>query len=69
MKPATHKRFLNYLESWEYFRRPDRKKLDRDTFAALDDELVALLERQKAEIATAAEAARIAVLRKQLFRD
>lgn len=69
MDPATHRRFLNYLESYEYFRRPDTVKLDQAAFAVLDKELMSLLPREKSPDVTREEAARIRELRKALFRD
>jgi len=43
--PATHARFLVYLETWPYFRDPGTSKLSAGEFAALDRELQGLQAR------------------------
>jgi len=40
--PATHARFLVYLETWPYFRDPGTTKLKSAEFVRLDRELQAL---------------------------
>jgi len=62
--PREHARFLEYLERYEYFRRPGVAKLDRDQFAALDREHRALKAR-----GPDADPARETALRALLFRD
>ncbi|MBZ0115554.1 MAG: hypothetical protein K8H88_01070 [Sandaracinaceae bacterium] len=65
MDPKAHKRFLEYLERYEYFRQPGLEKLAREDWIRLDAELVEL---QRDE-AVSGNAARIKALRRVLLRD
>jgi hypothetical protein len=67
--PKTHTRFLNYLESYEYFRRPGLSKLAREQWIALDAELTALLAKDKQKLLGNVEAPRVKELRRILLRD
>jgi hypothetical protein len=66
MDERAHRRFLAYLESHEYFGRPERKKLDREAWSELDAELTGLLT---LGVLTAQDRRRMAELRGLLFRD
>jgi hypothetical protein len=69
MDPATHRRFLEYLELCEAFLRQGMKKFDKHTFVEADAEYQ-VLERQKAKgELDPAGARRIVELRKLLLRD
>ena len=67
MDPATHKRFLDYRESFTYFGRGGAKILGPDEFSLADAEFRALdakgKERDDEEDARHADLARL------LFRD
>jgi hypothetical protein len=67
--PKTHTRFLTYLESYEYFRRPGLAKLAREQWIALDAELRELLAREKPKLLGAPEPPRVKELRRMLLRD
>jgi hypothetical protein len=67
--PKTHARFLTYLESYEYFRRPDIPKLAREEFIVLDTELRALIAKEQKKVIAGEEPKRLRELRKILFRD
>ena len=69
MDPKTHQRFLDYLESYEYFRRPGVSKLGREVWMQLDTEMRALVVKEKAKTLGAAEVKRLKELRAILFRD
>ncbi len=45
MDPATHARFLVYLETWPYFRDPGTRKFSAAEFVPLDRELQGLQAR------------------------
>jgi hypothetical protein len=64
-RPA-HKRFLEYLEMFPYFKKPGEARLDVDSWKLLDAELVALLGVEKPDEETRR---RIQVLRRALLRD
>ncbi len=65
--PRTHARYLTYRETHQYFRRADRPMLDWASWKALDEELGALLPRQKT--GSPEERARLKLLRSLLLRD
>ncbi|MCC6876556.1 MAG: hypothetical protein IT378_19795 [Sandaracinaceae bacterium] len=65
MDPKAHKRFLEYLERYEYFRQPGLEKLAGEVWLRLD---AALVELQRDE-AGSSNAARIKALRRVLLRD
>ena len=69
MDPKQHARFLTYLESYEYFRRPGLSKLAREQWVALDAELRDLLARAKPTLNGAPEPERVKELRRILLRD
>jgi hypothetical protein len=69
MDPKTHQRFLDYLESYEYFRRPGVTKLGREEWMQLDAEMRALVTKEKAKTLGAADAKRLRELRARLYRD
>lgn len=68
MDRDTHRRFLQYLESFPYWNSPHAKKLGRDEFVELDAEMQALDARGK-DGWTADDIKRVAFLRKKLLRD
>lgn len=63
-----HRRWTDYLESVPYFQSRKEPRLDRETFIALDAELMALLARPANEL-DEAEKKRIRDLRRVLLRD
>lgn len=63
-----HRRWTDYLESVPYFQSRKEPRLDRETFVALDAELLALLARPSADLDDA-ERKRIRELRRVLLRD
>ena len=67
MDPATHARFLVYLETWPYFRDPGSRRFTAAEFVALDHELVSL-EARRGELAPE-QAARRLELRRLLMLD
>lgn len=68
MDRETHKRFLDYLESFPYWNAPSARKLTRDEFIDLDAELRELEGRGKASW-TPDDEKRAGVLKKRLLRD
>lgn len=68
MDRDTHRRFLQYRESFPYWNSPSTKMLGRDEFIALDAELRELDEKGK-DHWDATDIRRVAVLRKKLLRD
>lgn len=69
MDRETHARFLEYIESYEYFGGPANERMKRERWLALDTELGLLQERQRADACTAEDLARIRGLRRVLLRD
>jgi len=70
MDPKTHQRFLNYLESYEYFKRPNIQRLTREEFAVLDAELAVLVRKERERVPLDdAERSQLGKLRRRLFRD
>ena len=69
MDPATHRRFLEYLELCESFLRGDMKRLDKHTFPPLDAEYIELEAREARGELDAVSARRIVALRRILLRD
>jgi len=65
--PATHARFLTYLETWPYFRPPGTTRLTGPEFAELDAELLRL-ERALPSL-DAEQSARRKALRQALMLD
>lgn len=63
-----HRRWTDYLESVPYFQSRKEPRLDRETFVALDAELMALLARPASEL-DEAEKKRLRDLRRVLLRD
>jgi hypothetical protein len=68
MDPRTHRRFLEYRETFGYFRAEMKTILDRESWLAFDEELRSLEERP-ARTWTADEAARAKALKRLLLRD
>jgi hypothetical protein len=68
MDPRTHRRFLEYRETFGYFRAELRTMLGREEWLALDAEL-ATLEGRPARDRTAEEADRVRTLKRVLLRD
>jgi len=68
MDRDTHRRFLQYLESFPYWNSPTAKKIGRDEFMELDAELLAL-EAKGRDHWDAGDIRRVAVLKKRLLRD
>lgn len=66
--PRTHRRFLEYRETFAYFRAERKVMLDRESWLALDRELRELEERPAGGW-TAEEAERAKALRRVLLRD
>jgi len=69
MDRPTHARFLTYLETWEYFRPPGHRRLDRASWEPLDAELEALLAEAEKRALGPTELARVRALARELFRD
>jgi hypothetical protein len=69
MDRDTHARFLEYIESYDYFGGPSNERMKRDRWLALDAELTALVERERLEACTAEDLARLRGLRRALLRD
>jgi hypothetical protein len=67
--PATHRRFLEYLELCEGFLRGGLPKLDKTSFAEVDAEYQHLSVLSARGELDAVGARRIAALRKLLLRD
>ncbi len=68
MDPRTHRRVLEYRETFGYFRAERKTMLDRESWLALDAELRAL-EARPAKSWSADEAERAKALRRVLLRD
>lgn len=70
MDPATHARFLDYLELRRYFARgPDTPKLSPAEFVELDAELRSLLAKEQEGVCEPSDVRRIVDLRRVLLRD
>ncbi len=69
MEPRVHRRWLDYIEMYDYFHEPGQKRLDRDRFIAFDAELDSLVERERTVGLTAEEHGRLVALRRVLLRD
>ena len=68
MDPRTHRRFLEYRETFGYFRAERRTMLGREDWVTLDDELAALEARPPREWSEE-EALRVRTLKRVLLRD
>jgi hypothetical protein len=68
MDPRTHRRFLEYRETFGYFRAERRTMLGREEWLALDAELAAL-EARPARERSEDESARVRTLKRVLLRD
>jgi len=69
MDPATHRRFLEYLELCESFLRAGMTKLDKHTFPPLDAEYAELEAREAKGELDGFGVRRMMELRKLLLRD
>ncbi len=68
MDPRTHRRFLEYRETFGYFRAELRTILGREEWLALDAEL-AELEKKPAREQSEEESTRVRTLKRVLLRD
>ena len=69
MERETHARFLEYIESYEYFGGPAHERLKRDRWLSLDAELVVLAAKERVEACTAEDLVRLKALRRVLLLD
>ena len=68
MDPRTHKRFLEYRETFQYYRAERKVILDRETWLAYDVEYLAL-EARPADARSRDEESRRLALKRVLLRD
>lgn len=69
MDTKTHRRFLEYLEKWEYFGGGPKERLSRDRWVACDAERQPLEDKARREACTAEELVRLEALRRVLLVD
>jgi hypothetical protein len=67
--PRTHRRFLEYIEKWEYFGGGGKERLSREQWLVFDAERQPLEEKARRDACTAPELARLAALRRVLLVD
>ena len=65
MDPRTHRRFLEYRETFQYYRAERKVMLDREAWLSLDAEYLAL----EAQARGADEERRFVALKRVLLRD
>lgn len=70
MDPKTHRRWLDYIEAFDYFGRgPDKKRLDLASWQELDVEYRELVTVERTGGLDAEGVRRLVALRRVLLRD
>ncbi len=64
MNPTQHRRYLDYIDRFEYFGRA-KTKMSQETFVKLDSEYLELLNRKRED----EEEVRFAEIANELLRD